>query len=195
MGTSKGDTHANGAFGSSDALAFILKEWDQLWDTKASLEQRAITLITTSGVLVTLAFGFAAVVAKGKNFGNFDRAEKVALSVSLFLFACSALIALYTNVPKSWSVPDFSDLLGISKGTPPMGIDIKPREAAAKPGLTGGPNTESTTETITPLTRLANAIATNTQLVDKKARLLTGAFLVQILAIAILAIDVGVVVG
>lgn len=152
-------------FAYRDALAFVNREWDRVWDTKSSLEQRAITLITASGVLVTLAFGFTAAVAKGQHFSNFTPAERIVLVISLALFASSALIALIVNQPKSYPDPDFRDILGISstpiEGKPLQRFDIALEEA-----------------------HLVN---------DKKALRLTYAFGAQLAAIAALAVVVGMV--
>jgi hypothetical protein len=66
---------------------------------KASLEQRGITAITGSGVLVTLVFGFTAAVSKGHHFANFTHAEKLLLGFALILFVLSGFLALVTNMP------------------------------------------------------------------------------------------------
>lgn len=153
------------AFTPTEALAFVNREWDRVWDTKSSLEQRAITLITASGVLVTLAFGFTAAVAKGAHFANFTPAERVVLVVSLALFTTSALIALIVNVPKSYPEPDFRDVLGISSDT----IEL------------------------TPLQRFDTALEEAHLVNDKKALRLTYAFGTQLAAIATLAVVVGMV--
>jgi hypothetical protein len=155
----------NERFTYSDALAFVNQEWSRVWATKSSLEQRAITLITTSGVLVTLAFGFTAAVAKGTSFSNFDPAERAFLVVSLALFALSALVALTVNMPKGYSVPDFRDVLGI-----------------------GGAVVEGK-----PLDRLDAALKAARDENDKKALRLTLAFCSQLAAIAALAVVVGIV--
>lgn len=115
------------ALGRCARPKFFNREWNRVWDTKASLEQRAITLITASGVLVMLAFGFTAAVAKGTHFANFTPDERIVLVISLALFTLSALIALIVNQPKSYPDPDFRDILGISPdpivGTPLQRFD------------------------------------------------------------------------
>ena len=149
----------------AEALSFVNNEWARVWATKASLEQRAITLITVSGVLVTLAFGFTTAITKGKGYANFDTVERAFLVVSLALFAVSALIALLVNVPKGYSVPDFRDVLGVS------GVEVEG----------------------TPLSRLDGAIERAKELNDTKALRLTYAFCAQLAAIATLAVVVGIV--
>jgi hypothetical protein len=157
----------NSSFTFADALAFMTGEWQRVWATKESLERRAITLITTSGVLVTLAFGFTTAVAKGKGFSNFTHAERIVLVVSLVFFAFSALIALIVNLPNSHAVPDFSDVLGIGTGP------ISPE----------------------PLKRLDDALQAGHAENDSKAVRLTLAFCAQLIAIATLAVVVGMVTG
>ena len=73
------------------------------WDRKNSLEQRAITVVTTSGVLVTIVFGFTALVQKGTNFVSLLDHQKVPLIVSLSFFVFSALLAVMVNAPAPYS--------------------------------------------------------------------------------------------
>jgi hypothetical protein len=157
---------ANMPFGAGEALAFTKDEWARVWSTKASLEQRAISLITTSGVLVTLAFGFTAAVAKGNHFANFTAAERDVLIAALALFVVSAVIALTVNQPKSYAVPDFRDLLGIPLERKVEGKPLERFHAALKEG------------------RAEN---------DRKALRLTIAFWSQIAAIITLSVVVGLV--
>lgn len=147
-------------------MAFLNQEWNRVWSTKSSLEQRAITLITTSGVLVTLAFGFATAVTKSKSFTNFDPLERSFLIVSLALFTISALIALGVNFPKGYSTPEFDDVLGINVG----------KQFTRK-----------------PLERFDVALKAARGRNSKKARLLAVGFFSQLLAIIALAVTVGIV--
>jgi hypothetical protein len=73
------------------------------WDRKNSLEQRAITVVTTSGVLVTVVFGFTALVQKGTNFVALLDHQKVPLIISLCFFVASALLAVIVNAPAPYS--------------------------------------------------------------------------------------------
>ena len=156
----------DGNIAFSDALAFLNQEWNRVWSTKSSLEQRAITLITASGVLVTLAFGFAAAVTKGKSFTNFDPVERGFLIASLALFTISALIALGVNFPRGYSTPEFDDVLGMDTG----------REFKHK-----------------PLERFNIALQAARKRNSKKAQLLAVGFFFQLLAIITLAVTVGIV--
>lgn len=147
-------------------MAFLNQEWNRVWTTKASLEQRAITLITASGVLVTLAFGFATAVTKSKSFSNFDPLERGFLIASLALFTISALIALGVNFPRGYSTPEFDDVLGINAGK---------------------------TFTHKPLERFNIALKAARKRNSKKAQFLAVGFFFQLLAIIALAVTVGIV--
>jgi hypothetical protein len=164
--TSPAPAIRDGNIAFSDAFAFLNQEWNRVWSTKSSLEQRAITLITTSGVLVTLAFGFAAAVTKGKSFANFDPVERGFLIASLALFTISALIALGVNFPKGYSTPEFDDVLGIN-------VEKVFRRK--------------------PLERFDVALKAARRRNSKKARLLAVGFFSQLLAIITLAVTVGIV--
>ena len=160
----------SGGLGQAGARAFVVDEWRRVWEIKASLEQRAIVLITTSGVLVTLAFGFTAAITKSGRSANFTRPERVILTVAVALFICSAITALTVNVPKGYDVPDYQDVL-----------------------LPTAEHSEATVASIPPDRRLLNAISVGRQLNDAKAYRLTYAFGLQLLAIATLGVVVAVV--
>ena len=152
-------------------LAFMQSEWGRIWQTKTSLEQRAIALITTSGVLVTLVFGFVAAVTKSKNLANFTSDEKILIGVALGLFVACAAIALWINVPKSWDVPQFPETLGRS----PSDWGLEPSN-------------------LVPIDRFVKAADQNWETIDTMSRRLAVAFLVEILAILTLATGVLIVI-
>jgi hypothetical protein len=149
----------------TQAFDFLKDEWQRLWTTKASLEQRAITLITTSGALVTVAFGFSAAVTKNAKFTNFTSAERAVLVAALVLFAISAVVALWVNQPKAYEVPDFSDVLGI-------------RTVEAAPSA---------------IERFESVLTEGEELNNAKALWLTIAFSVQLAAIVSLIVAVALV--
>ncbi len=69
----------------NDSATLLANELQRLeWDRKKSLEQRAITVITTSGTLVTLIFALTSVISKGRTFANIVRAERIPLQTSLW---------------------------------------------------------------------------------------------------------------
>lgn len=94
------------------------------WDRKNSLEQRAITVVTTSGVLVTVVFGFTSLIQKGTNFVSLLNHQKAPLIVSLCFFVFSALLALIVNAPAPYS--------GIRAGFLRLLLSSVPGERAAE---------------------------------------------------------------
>jgi hypothetical protein len=80
---------------------------------KVSLEQRAITVITSSGVLVSLLFGFTAVV-DGDEPTEFG---KVLLGAALLFFVAATILSLLANRPRDY-VP-----LSVKKDLVPMVTD------------------------------------------------------------------------
>lgn len=67
--------------------------------SKASLEQRALSVVTTSGGLVTLLFALGALsVGSEKTFDPSDLTTG-ALALSLVLFLIAAILALQANKP------------------------------------------------------------------------------------------------
>ena len=70
--------------------SLLTDEWAREVSRKDSLEKRGITVITTSGALVTLIFAFTSAVAKGHNLGNFTLGEKIAIAVALKVSASNS---------------------------------------------------------------------------------------------------------
>jgi lysylphosphatidylglycerol synthetase-like protein (DUF2156 family) len=69
------------------------------WDRKKSLEQRGITVITTSGSLVTLVFASTTLVSKGKEFALLINHENELIITGLWFFVGAAALALFVNLP------------------------------------------------------------------------------------------------
>jgi hypothetical protein len=85
--------------GAGPAIAAFLT--DQLTEErsrKVSLENRAIGVITTSGALVTLLFGLAALVTSGDAF-FLPVAARVALMLALVPFILAAVLAVVIASP------------------------------------------------------------------------------------------------
>jgi hypothetical protein len=102
-------------------------EWARETSRKDSLEKRGITVITTSGVLVTLVFAFTGAVAKGHNLGNFTLAEKIAIAIALLCFVISAAFGIATNTPRNYAGVNYSDLKNMTAEatvTEQMWIDL-----------------------------------------------------------------------
>lgn len=142
-------------------------------DRKDSLERRGITVITASGVLVTLTFGFATAVAKGQHYANFTFAEKTVLDIALALFILAAIFALLTNTPRNYGVPQIDALK--EKSIP-----------------TDSPETPISEDLLLKLISMLK-VARHTN--DNKARALYISMYVQLLAILMLGVAVGIVVA
>jgi hypothetical protein len=76
---------------------------------KTSFEQRGVAVITTSGVLVSLLFGFAAVVTKSNTF-VLPVPAKDFLVVSLVLFVLAAVAGIISNWPLRYLQLEVSEL-------------------------------------------------------------------------------------
>jgi hypothetical protein len=87
-----------------EALDSIIEnELRQARDRAGSLEQRAMAVITTSGVLVSLVFGFGTLI-KGKQITGLSDAPRVLLVLALISFVATAIIALFTIIPRNYPV-------------------------------------------------------------------------------------------
>lgn len=148
---------------------------------KDSLERRGITVITASGVLVTLTFGFATAVAKGAHYANFTTAEKIVLDIALGFFIVSAIFALLTNTPRNYGVPQVDALRG-SQGNKPEGAD----------GEKDSPD-EAISEAL--LQKLISMLEAARQANDNKARALFYSMYLQLTAILLLGVAVAIVVA
>jgi hypothetical protein len=65
---------------------------------KSSIEQRGISVITTSGALVTLLFGVVALVTKNASY-HLPNEAYIPLGLALLAFVGAAALALLTNIP------------------------------------------------------------------------------------------------
>ncbi|HEV8681174.1 MAG TPA: hypothetical protein VGS09_00135 [Actinomycetota bacterium] len=68
---------------------------------KSSFEQRAVAVITTSGVLVSLLFGLAAIVTSTEGF-EAPYAARVLLAVALGFFLGAAVLGIAVNAPRGY---------------------------------------------------------------------------------------------
>jgi hypothetical protein len=104
----------------------VNQELTQELARKSSLEARGITIVTASGLLVTLTFGFAAAVAKkATDIGVFTFPEKLALGIALIFFLVSSYFGLLTNSPRRTGVLKRETLLRSAGGTPDESISEK----------------------------------------------------------------------
>lgn len=84
----------------TEYLAFVTAQLTEDRATKASLEARGITVITTSGGLVTLLFGLTALATKAAATYTLPVVATDALIVAAVLFVLAACFGLITN----WAV-------------------------------------------------------------------------------------------
>lgn len=68
---------------------------------KASLEQRGLSIVSTSGALVTLLFGLAALTVERDDFA-LPTAASVLLVIALLVFVAAGVSAIVTNIPLSY---------------------------------------------------------------------------------------------
>lgn len=81
---------------------------------KTSLEQRAFGVITTSGVLVSLLFGLAAIVTSAEGFEAPDTA-RILLTVALAFFLGAAVSGIRANTPRGYQEALLQDLMRLTE--------------------------------------------------------------------------------
>jgi hypothetical protein len=86
------------AQGRETYAAFIKEQLDAEEANKTSLEGRAISVITTSGTLVTLLFALSSLLTAAKGFTQPVEAT-VPLRIALVGFVLAAVLALIVNLP------------------------------------------------------------------------------------------------
>jgi hypothetical protein len=99
----------NDSAGSSIYTDYIKEQVDREDARKESLEKRGLSLITSSGALVTVLFGLAAFVTDSDDFKLPDSAN-VLLSLALIAFFASGLFAIATNFPMNYEEVEPSEL-------------------------------------------------------------------------------------
>jgi hypothetical protein len=97
----------DGSIGT-DYAAFFQKLVDGQEARKTSLESRGITVITTSGALVTLLFALVALLTKSQDF-KVPHSTHWPLGVALVAFVTAAVFALITNLPRKYTNLDPGD--------------------------------------------------------------------------------------
>lgn len=86
---------------------------------KGSLEQRGLAVVTTSGALVTLLFGLAALSTKAAATFELEDAAKLPLTIALVLFVLASIFALLTNWPLNYHSVTPADVRKSVKQKPP----------------------------------------------------------------------------
>jgi hypothetical protein len=140
---------------------------------KASLEQRGLAVITTSGALVTLLFGLTALTTKRAQTFDIPHLAASFLVVALVFFVLAAVSALVTNVPRSY-----------------QGVTVDSLRSAVKSRWDDTEEVASRKVALTQLDVLAAAKKVNT---EKGYALITGMVL-EIFAVALVGVAMGIVV-
>jgi hypothetical protein len=78
-------------------------------DTKNSLEQRALNVISTSGVLASLLFGL--MIWRGQPSGSTLGSAAIELHIAAIAFAIAALAAVVCNMPLPYTSADSTKVL------------------------------------------------------------------------------------
>ena len=85
---------------------------------KDSLEQRALAVITTSGVLVTLLFGLSALSTKSEATFDLSGFASVVMAFAVALFIGAAILALMVNRPMDYIGAKPDDIEALLNETP-----------------------------------------------------------------------------
>ena len=148
---------------------------DQLEDERSrrtSIEQRGLSVITTSGVLVTLLFGFSALVTGNASF-RLENTARLFLELSLTSFVAAAVLGIITNWPLPYSPVGEEDLKRL----------IRPEFWHRSISPAARRVAEDQIETLVEMHRSDNF----------RGQVLLAAMVVEILAIILLACSVGVI--
>ena len=142
-------------------------------ERKASLEARGLSVITTSGVLVTLLLGFGALVSGDDDVVLPGVAEAV-LIAGLVGFVGAAVAGLYTNSPVEYDEAEPEDL-----------------RAWLEPQLW---ESESVAGELRAAEARVEVLAAARRVNDRKALVLAGAIAAEVVAIVLLAAAVAAIV-
>jgi hypothetical protein len=139
---------------------------------KSSLEQRGVAVISTSGVLVSLLFGLAAVVTTAKGF-DLPQAARVLLVATLVLFVLAAVGGILSNWPLGYHQVQTENLHRL----------ISKENWIAPPGVAAWRIAEAQVSILERARKLN----------EVKARALLAAMTTQILAVTTLATAVAII--
>lgn len=93
----------SGNAGAGEIYAAVINyELEQERARRTSLEQRAIAVVTSSGVLVSLIFGFGALVKGQGATPRLPAEARVLLALALLAFVTAAVMSLLTNRPRDY---------------------------------------------------------------------------------------------
>jgi hypothetical protein len=141
--------------------------------TKNGLEQRGLAVITTSGILATLVFGVAAFATQTQKF-TLHEPEQGLLAAALVCFVAAAAAALMAVQPRSYAEAKIEKLKE----------RVSPEEWFRKDVLEAYRRDALLNVRIIEVSRQANGC---------KARWLTGAIILEVVAVGSVALVVGLV--
>lgn len=90
-------------------LEFVEAELKAERDRRSTHDSRGQALVTTSGALVTLLTGLAAVVRTG-NAGRFPPAIPIAVGIALGLFVCAAACGILAGWNRHYALASYTTL-------------------------------------------------------------------------------------
>jgi hypothetical protein len=153
--------------------AYIKDQIDAQEARKSSLEQRGLAVITTSGALVTLLFGLAALSTKSGATFDLPGAASTFLTFALVFFVLAAGSAIITNLPRSY-----------------QGVTVDGLRDAVKDRWDDSEEVASRMVALTQLKVLASAKDVNGQ----KGMALVAGMVLEIIAVALVGVAMGIVV-
>lgn len=153
---------------AGDLFAAVIEDnLERQQQRKASLEQRGLAVVTTSGTLVTLSFGFVAIAA-GDDGADLSGLAGALLASAMAAFILAAVLGLVTNTTRAYSYISTSSLERL----------CQPRYWAADP-------VEAARQVAAMQVRSLRVARTNNA---AKARLLRWAISVEVLAVGLLGL-------
>jgi hypothetical protein len=137
---------------------------------KASLEQRGLAIVSSAGALVTLLFALGALATKAQDF-VLEQEAKVLLVAAVGIFLAAAVSALATNLPTPYENVSPDALRDRLRESPVRDEDAARRDIA-----------------LTSVKVLRDAKAKN----QRKAKLLFGSLLIEVVAVAVVGVAVSI---
>jgi hypothetical protein len=160
--------------GSEVYGGYVKEELDRQLARKASFEQRGLSVITTSGTLVTLLFGLAALSTKKAATFALPGTSKVFLVIALCFFVIAIAAALATNIP--W----------VYKNVTPPGLRVMLRDHWPDSPSVARKKVAYTKVDVLDSARTVNGV---------KAWILFGAIASELVALVFVAIAVAIVIS
>jgi hypothetical protein len=103
-------------YGSSEGRAghvyaeFVKKRIEEEERRTSSLQARGLAIVSTSGALVTLLFGIGSITLRSQQYVA-PMNVRILLVFGAAVFGLAAVSGLAANIPRSYAIPDVTDLL------------------------------------------------------------------------------------